>query len=809
MSLNEKVKIVSHHGSPGSSNDWLQIKSVLHEYDWDLVDRNKNNWPERKHYDVGVAYSWGSMRLFRDLISKKYSVDKIILVSPYLTQKSLGIIGKLITNLPIIKKVFFKTLAPKMIERFVKDTCLPGEIPQDYAKEISFLASQKTLTLAITEKEKLQVPSTSELQIFSDIPLLVFFGKHDQSVIRESTIELLKKSFKHVRVVEIDDGNHALTWTHAKRIGVIMKHFIATNECGNRAIKGRLGYYDGENIKNNVYSFLEEHMQKIPERVVLKWVDRNDLKNWPKDINVPLPHKEMKVKELKYFVDRISKGLHDIGIKKGDRVILFLPMSTYMYATMFALQKIGAIPVFLDSWARRNQLGISAEAVAPKAMISFKEAFELCKGASVFDNMPIKISLGPSVDGINNSIEKCLQSTGEVSPAALRGDDTALITFTTGSSGTPKGANRTHKFLAAQHYALQESLVYNENDVDLPVFPIFSLNNLAEGVATVIPAFDVGSPSPHDGLVLFAQIKSTNTTCTTLSPSLLNGLTKYCIDNNLSLDFLKRVVTGGAPISRDNVIAFKKTAKNGKLLILYGSTEVEPIAHIEGGEILHLKSLSDIDSELEDDGVNVGKIDVGLNYRFIKIDKGIIKIKTEGDWKNISVKTDEVGELIVAGEHVCREYYNNTEAFDRAKILDEKNIVWHRTGDLGRIDNNGNLWLLGRVHNAICRNNIYAFPVRAEIVLKKLLFVQYCAYLGLPDSTLGESIICVIVPKDLHLLNNSSQKELALQKVKRILEKNKIIYDEIIFREKIPMDPRHHSKVEYSLLRDELLKQKS
>ena len=75
----------------------------------------------------------------------------------------------------------------------------------------------------------------------------------------------------------------------------------------------------------------------------------------------------------------------------------------------------------------------------------------------------------------------------------VRGEDPALITFTTGSSGRPKGAERSHRFLCAQHLALDREIPYRPDDIDLPVFPVFALNNLAGGVATVLPAIDLAA----------------------------------------------------------------------------------------------------------------------------------------------------------------------------------------------------------------------------------------------------------------------------------------------------------------------------
>ena len=571
----------------------------------------------------------------------------------------------------------------------------------------------------------------------------------------------------------------------------------------------KLGYIQGVDKQNNVYSFLERHMQEHPDLVILKWANMEALKKWNGSLDGNLPHDSVSIKQLYSLSEKLASGFYNLGIKKGDRVILFIPMSLYLYASMFALQKIGAVPVFLDSWARRGELGVSAEVVDPVAMISVEQAFDLLDGVKQFDNLQSKIVLGPHQKKYSSTIEILSQTDTVVPTQEVLQDDTALITFTTGSSGTPKGANRTHRFLAAQHYALDRSLPFSSTDIDLPVFPIFSLNNIATGITTVLPAFDVGTPGANDALIIMAQMKANNINCMTLSPSLLNSVAKFCKDKNILVPDLKRVITGGAPVSRDNLIDFTSVAPNAEIWVLYGSTEVEPMAHIEAQEMINTKSIAESDPELVDEGVNVGKIDSGLKYKFLKINKSpIVLDQTDPkiNWAGLVVKAGEVGELIVAGEHVCRDYYNNQEAFDRAKILDENGVVWHRTGDLARLDENEKLWLVGRVHNAINRNGKYAFPVRAEIILKKLEFVERCAYLGVDDSELGEKIVCVVEPKDKTRLDEEDVDLMMVwnKKINSILKKNKVVYDQLVFCNSIPMDSRHNSKVEYGQLRQQL-----
>lgn len=570
----------------------------------------------------------------------------------------------------------------------------------------------------------------------------------------------------------------------------------------------RNGYYPGVHTGNNVYAFLADHLQRIPDRVVLQWARREALQSAaslkPGDL---LPHDSVTVKQMHELVCRTASGFRELGLGLGDRVILFVPMSLPLYVSMFALQMIGAIPVFLDSWARRAHLGASAKIVSPKAIISFEKAFELCSTVPELAEISIQILVGPQGNPARSytaKVEELMRHPKWADPVAVEQEHTALITFTTGSSGVPKGANRTHRFLAAQHYALDECIPYGAGDSDLPVFPIFSLNNLAAGVTTVIPAFDIGVPGDHDPQVLLAQLNSCGVTCTTLSPSLFNRLSAYCLENGVTLERVRRVVTGGAPISRDNILAMQKITPRADVWVLFGSTEAEPMAHIEGRDMVGQRTRAAEDSEWVDEGVNVGHMAEGLSYRFLKIHKGPIAVTAASDWNALIVPDGEVGELIVAGEHVCRSYYNDEEAFKRAKILDENGTVWHRTGDLGRTDREGYLWIVGRVHNAIQRAGKYVFPVRAEMIMRKLPFVEQCAYLGVPleegVAIPNEKTVCVVVPRQ----GSGTSEEHHESEIRRIMEKNGMPVDQVVFRSKIPMDPRHHSKVEYDVLRNEL-----
>lgn len=547
----------------------------------------------------------------------------------------------------------------------------------------------------------------------------------------------------------------------------------------------KIGFQDGVSKDNNIITYLHRHVELFPDRKALQWLNISSQ-------DKPSDHASVSYAELVSQISRIALGLRELGIGKGDRVLIFLPMSVPMYSVMFAVQQIGAAAVFLDSWARRDQLSVSAEIVTPKAMISFEKAFELTRAIVALDSVPIKIVTGPATGEYTATLEAllALEEEREIEPVA--GDDTALITFTTGSSGRPKGANRTHRFLASQHRALNEHLPYTESDVDLPYFPIFSLNNLAGGVNTVLPAVDLAHPSEHDATQIATQIQNCSVTCCTLSPAIFHSVAKHCLDNEITLSGLRRAVTGGAPVSMEMVKAFMKAAPNAEVQVLYGSTEVEPIAHILGDEMLALKK--------EQKGVCVGHIDTGLRYKFIKIKKDNIDLSKTA-WDKLEVDEGSPGELIVCGDHVCGAYYNDAEATERAKIYDADGSIWHRTGDVGVLDSEGHLWLMGRVHNTIIRDDQFFFPVHAELVLQGLSFVAQAAFLGLPDPKLGERTCAVVT---LGKGEDVTNAEKCIADIRMLLDESNIVTDDIQILEEIPMDPRHHSKVEYTLLREML-----
>ena len=230
------------------------------------------------------------------------------------------------------------------------------------------------------------------------------------------------------------------------------------------------------------------------------------------------------------------KLYRDKGLRDGDRVLVFVPMSIALYEILLALFHLGCTAVFLDSWADRERMDGALRAAGCRGFIGIPKSFLLLLRSLELRRVPVKLFAS---------------STGAVEDTQGPGtEETALITFTTGSTGQPKAAKRTHGFLLEQHRVLTKEMALPPDSVDLATLPIFALNNLACGLTTIIPSFDMRRPGDVDGAKILAEAERYGATTVTASPAFLECLMRAITPGRVPT--LRSVFTGGAagPIFR-------------------------------------------------------------------------------------------------------------------------------------------------------------------------------------------------------------------------------------------------------------------
>lgn len=462
-------------------------------------------------------------------------------------------------------------------------------------------------------------------------------------------------------------------------------------------------------------------------------------------------------------------GLAAAGVRAGDRVLVFVPMSVELYVTLLGTLHAGAVPVFVDAWADRRRLAAAVRAAAPVAFIGSRRALLLRLLSAEVRRIPRAYT--PRSGALTRRVG--------ASVVPVEDDAPALVTFTTGSTGAPKATERTHAFLLAQHEALASHLAARDDDVDMPTLPVFVLSNLALGVPSVIPDADPRRPADIDPRRVHRQMVREHVTTSSGSPAFYERLAAWCERTGETLP-LRALFTGGAPVLPPLARRLQAVVR-GTAHVVYGSTEAEPIAGITADEMVALHGSAD--------GVCVGRPVPEIRLRLVRPHDGPITLSHAG-WGEWDVG-NEAGEIVVTGAHVLRGYVGDPDADRRNKIADGA-TVWHRTGDAARLDAEGRLWLLGRIRERVERDGVVWWPLPAEVRALDVKGVTHAAYIGASDLQRGKRAV-LVVEADPSLT-------LALEPALRAALDPWPI-DELRVVDRIPRDPRHASKTDVERLR--------
>lgn len=286
------------------------------------------------------------------------------------------------------------------------------------------------------------------------------------------------------------------------------------------------------------------------------------------------------------------------------------------------------------------------------------------------------------------------------------------------------------------------------------------------GITTIIADANFSDLGKTDAKKIISQIREEKANRIMAAPGFLEVIADYCIKNNLELDYIEKIFTGGGAVFVDFIEKLKKVFPCAKIVTIYGSTEAEPIAKLDVEDML----LEDIDKIENGYGVLAGNICGVTNCEIIKTGINEIGDLSEKEFENLKT---EVGEIVVSGDNVLEGYLNGVG--DKENKFSVEGIKYHRTGDLGFFDEDGRLWLRGRVKEPYF--NIEA-ALHAKFDIGKTAVFKY-----------NDKIILVL-EKD----SSINEKE-----IKNAINFEKI--SEIKYVNKIPVDKRHSTKVNYNELK--------
>jgi len=426
---------------------------------------------------------------------------------------------------------------------------------------------------------------------------------------------------------------------------------------------------------------------------------------------------------------RLAAAWRSKGIGAGDRVVLAMPLGIPLYASLIALWRLGAAIVFPEPALGLRGLRHAVATTKPKAFLSSGWFRSLHYAWP--DLWPIR-SISPDDEGV-----------GPDRIDSVSADHPALISFTSGSTGKPKTIVRSHGFLARQNECVAELLRSEREETDLVAFPVFVLANLGLGLTSVLPNWNLRRHDAANPQRIAEHIAKYRVTRALIPPSICEKLAQ-----GPSLD-LRAIFTGGGPVFPDLLQRLSAKTAGADIVSVYGSTEAEPIAH------QRMRDIGDADwrAMREGAGLLAGHPISGIDLKILN------------------------HEIIVTGHHVNKGYLDPED--DVTTKFSHDGEIWHLTGDAGRLDVSGRLWLLGRMDGRAGD----LFPFGIETAARSWPNVAHAALVAIE----GKPVLAIE--------GDSRSRDLWQKQADRFSEARVVVV------KSMPLDRRHRSKIDYPALR--------
>jgi long-chain acyl-CoA synthetase len=406
--------------------------------------------------------------------------------------------------------------------------------------------------------------------------------------------------------------------------------------------------------------------------------------------------------ELERRSAEIAGALLERGLRPGDRVGLMLPNGLHFPVLYAAILRAGAIVVPMNPMLRDREVRFHlADSGAREVFVWHDVAAEAPDAAIIVDED------GPA-----------LPPAAGVPMMPRDAGDTAVVLYTSGTTGTPKGAELTHANLARNLEVAGALFGLDERSVVLGALPLFhafgqtcgmNATLAAGGTLTLVPRFDAA--------VVLETIEADRVTVFQGVPSMYGALLHHPRRADHDVSSLRTCVSGGAALPVELLHAFER-AFGATILEGYGLSETSPIA-----------SFNHPDRERRPGSIGTPVAGV--------------EMKVVGE-RGEDLPAGAVGEILVRGHNVMKGYWNRPEATAAAITPDG----WLRTGDLARIDPAGRFYVVDRKKDLIIRGGYNVYPREVEEVLHEHPAVREAAVVGIPDERLGEEVVAAVALAD-------------------------------------------------------------
>jgi fatty-acyl-CoA synthase len=416
---------------------------------------------------------------------------------------------------------------------------------------------------------------------------------------------------------------------------------------------------------------------------------------------------------LKARADALSAALAGRGVTKGAAVAVLSANCIEYVEILFALMRLGAAAVPLNN--RLTGRDIAALAAHAEAKVLFCEAAFLGLASETAGGLQI-IVIGGGHQQAHTAYEELFHSgpcAAELPQVAE--PDPAAIIYTAGTTDEPKGVLLTHENVIWNTLNYSAALAYSPQDIELAPTPLYHTSTFGRIFTYVFNAMTAVLVRKFSAQECLAIIEREQVTSITQAPTMYRMMLDVLSEGTWNTRSVTRAVTGAAPMSAEEKKGLKKLFPAAGFFDLYGLTEAGP-----GVTIL-----------LPDDFFrrpeSVGRPMLGVEVR-------------AADAEGRTLPPGAVGEILCRGPNIMRGYYN--APLETARALQDG---WLHTGDAGRLDEEGYVYLAGRIKDIIISGGVNIYPGEVETVLMQHPAVKEAAIIGMQDALWGEKVAAAVV----------------------------------------------------------------
>lgn len=490
--------------------------------------------------------------------------------------------------------------------------------------------------------------------------------------------------------------------------------------------------------------------------------------------------REISWSQLATVVERMARGLSLRGIARGDRIAVLIPPGPDLIAVVYACWRIGASVVITDAGLGVRGMRRAIRGAGVTHTLGIDRARPLLRTIPVpgmrlsMRDLADIVREGwtPRRDGASGS-----GVAASVDDEVRRSDDEAVVVFTSGSTGPAKGVVYTHGQILRTCALLTEHYALTSDDGLVAAFAPWAVLGPALGIASAIPDMDVTKPRTLSAQALADATRAVRGTLMWASPAALANVVRTAPESGVTpaqFDSLRLVLAAGAPVSADLLAAAQRLFTHAQVRTPYGMTEVLPVCDVTFEEIMQAG---------RGNGVLVGRSLPGVDVRIAPLDDRGVPAEELTD------EPDVTGEIVVRGAHMRDRY----DALWFTHRIASRNTGWHRTGDVGHLDDQRRLWIEGRLSHVIVTAEGVVTPVAVEQAVQTLDDVVSAACVGVGPA--GDQQVVVVVTGP-----NARQVVAPTGLTVRIRSLAGVGIAAVLVRDELPVDIRHNAKIDRSRL---------